>query len=116
MLHYPLTGRPRGRRTGRLPDARRGDRRDAGYGPARLHGPAETEALSRFLDAQDLARLQARVDYEMSRLGVYAMPLVPDPVALYEDELRNEVAFYFPLLRDYACTMSEKGNGLLTWV
>jgi hypothetical protein len=34
---------------------------DMGYGPARLHSPAETKDFSRFLDTQDLANLQARI-------------------------------------------------------
>jgi len=88
---------------------------DLGYGPARLHDEARTRELSRFLEEQDLARLQARVDLqEMNRLGVYALPGGPD--AEHEKGLRDEVALYFPRLQDYAREMSDKGNGLLVWV
>jgi Domain of unknown function (DUF1877) len=90
---------------------------DVGYGPARLHGPTETRDFSRFLEMQDLARLQARVNLrEMDRQGVYAMPFGSGSDAENESELRNEVGRYFPLLRDYVRKMSEKGNGLLAWV
>lgn len=95
-----LTGQPLGR--------------DAGYGPARLHGPAETRDFCRFLEMQDLARLQARLDFkEMARLGVlYSIRIAPASEA-DERELRNEVNHYFPLLRDYVRKMTDKGNGLL---
>jgi hypothetical protein len=52
----------------------------------------------------------------MTRLGVYAMPMGPRSVAEYESELRAEVAYYFPLLRDYVAKMSAKQYGLLIWV
>jgi hypothetical protein len=33
-----------------------------------------------------------------------------------ENDLRDEVAFCFRLLRDYVRKMSDKGNGLLVWL
>jgi hypothetical protein len=90
---------------------------DVGYGPARLHRPTDTRDFSHFLETQDLARLQARVNLqEMSRLRVYAMPMGSGSAAEHERELRDEVGFYFPRLRDYVGRMSDKGNGLLVWV
>jgi len=90
---------------------------DVGYGPARLHGPTETRDFSRFLETQDLARLQARVNRrEMDRLGVYAHPFGPTSDAEHESEVRDAVGYYFPLLRGYVRKMSDKGNGLLVWV
>jgi hypothetical protein len=90
---------------------------DLGYGPARLHGPVETRNLSRFLETQDLAGLQARVNLrEMDQLGVYAMPFGSGSDAEHENELRNEIGFYFPRLRDYVRKASDKGNALLVWV
>lgn len=90
---------------------------DVGYGPPRLHGPAATRDFSQFLQAQDVARLQARVNYgEMSRLGVYAMPGGQGSEAEFESDLRNEVGWAFPLLRDYVRGMSDKGYGLLIWL
>src|SRR5258708_15366177 len=76
---------------------------DVGYGPARLHGEAATRDFSHFLDIQDLARLQARVNFnEMSRLGLYPLRIRAGSDVENENELlRNEVAFYFPLLRNY---------------
>lgn|SRR5262245_11808383 len=90
---------------------------DLGYGPARLHDEARTREFSRFLEGQDLARLQARVDIrQMTHLGIYAMPGGPGTEAEYEKELRDEVALYFPRLRNYVREMSDRGNGFLVWV
>jgi hypothetical protein len=90
---------------------------DAGYGPARLHDVTATRQFGRFLETLDLVQLQARVNYrEMTRLGVYSMPMGPGSDAEHERELRTEVAHYFPLLRDYVANMSEKQGGLLIWV
>jgi Domain of unknown function (DUF1877) len=90
---------------------------DVGYGPPRLHGPAAARNFSQFLEAQDLTRLQARVDYrEMSRLGVYAMPGGQGSEVQFESDLRNEVGWAFPLLRGYVGTISHKGYGLLIWL
>jgi hypothetical protein len=90
---------------------------DLGYGPARLHSESATQAFSRFLDAQDGAHLQAGVDLkDMSDARVYGVPMGPGPAAEYETELRNEVAIYFPRLRDYVRTMADRGNALLVWV
>ncbi len=90
---------------------------DLGYGPARLHDETQTREHSRFLDGQDLARLQARIDpKEMNTLGIYAIPRGPGPDAEYENELREDVALYFPRLRDYVREMADKGNGLLVWI
>src|SRR5882724_9594551 len=49
---------------------------DLGYGPARLHDVRETRDFGHFLETLDLARLQARMNVrEMTRLGVYSMPM-----------------------------------------
>jgi hypothetical protein len=52
----------------------------------------------------------------MTRLGVYSMPRGRDSDAEYERMLRAEVAFYFPLLRDYVAKVSEKQYGVLIWL
>jgi hypothetical protein len=119
MLHYLLTGHV-------SPSNAPGDLlltgedlgEDVGYGPARLHSPVATREFGQFLATQDLARLQARVDLnKIVGLGLYGMPVGLAPIrADYENELRADVARYFPLLRDYVRTMSDKGNGLLIWV
>jgi hypothetical protein len=118
MLHYVFTGHlgpVRAPGDLLLTGEDLGD--DVGYGPPRLHGPAATRDFSQFLEAQDVARLQARVNYrEMSRVGVYAMPGGQGSEAQFESDLRNEVAWAFPLLRDYVRNMSDKGYGLLIWV
>jgi hypothetical protein len=90
---------------------------DVGYGPARLHDEKETQDFARFLNALDVARLQERLNYkEMSRVGVYSMPMGPGSDAEFEAELRAEVGVYFPRLRDYVGRMAEKQDGLLIWL
>jgi Domain of unknown function (DUF1877) len=90
---------------------------DVGYGPPRLHNEKETLDFARFLATVDLARIQEHVNYrEMSRIGVYAMPMGPGSESEYEVELRAEVASYFPRLRDYVTKMADKQNGLLLWI
>jgi hypothetical protein len=74
----------------------------------------EVEAQYRALLDEARGRLQVRVNFaEMTRLGVYATPMGPGSVAEYESELRAEVAYYFPLLRDDVAKMSAKQYGLL---
>jgi hypothetical protein len=110
ILHYLLTGRvgPAGGDgdfllTGQALGT------DMGYGPARLHSPAETGDFSRFLEMQDLANLQARIYLgEMSRLGIYPGVIGP--------ETRNGAVHYFVRLQDYVRKMSDRGNGLLIWI
>jgi hypothetical protein len=74
----------------------------------------EVEAQYRALLDEARGRLQVRGNFaEMARLGVYATPMGPGSVAEYESELRAEVAYYFPLLRDDVAKMSAKQYGLL---
>ena len=90
---------------------------DVGYGPARIHDESRTQEFGQFLATVDLARLQASVNFqEMTRIRVYAMPMGPGSDAEYENELRAEVAQYFPLLRNYVGEMAAKKCGLLIWV
>jgi hypothetical protein len=90
---------------------------DLGYGPARLHGVRETRDFGHFLENLDLARLQARMNVrEMTRLGVYSMPMGLNSDTEHESELHAEVAFYFPTLRNYVAKASESGDGLLIWL
>jgi hypothetical protein len=89
---------------------------DVGYGPARLHDEAKTLEFSRFLEAQDLARLRARTDFDaMNRAGVLYGAREPGDEALHK-MLHEEIAIYFQLLRDYVRAMADKGNGLLVWI
>jgi hypothetical protein len=88
-----------------------------GYGPARLQDESRTREFAQFVASQDVARLQARVNFqEMTRLKIYAMPAGPGSAAQYESELRAEVAEYFPLLRDYVGRMAARKYGLLIWL
>jgi len=90
---------------------------DVGYGEARLHDVASAREFGRFLEAQNLEALVARVDIgEMRRRRVYAMPGGPLSEAQFESDLRESVRHSFPRLRDYVRGMSDKGCGLLTWV
>jgi hypothetical protein len=121
MLHYLLSGDidPTGE-AGDLLLTGEELGEDQGYGPARLHSPTETQLFSDFLESRETANLQAGIDFrEMSRLGVY--PMVPGgwgwgSDAEHESALRQDVAFYFPRLRDYVSKMSDKGNALLVWL
>jgi len=115
-LHYLFTGQV-------LPDGSPGDLLltgeavDIAGGFARLHGEARTRAFGQFLAGLDLVRLKERIDLkELIRIGVHEAPFEPGPEAEDEAALREEVALYFPRLRDYVREMSDKGNGLLVWV
>jgi hypothetical protein len=90
---------------------------DVGYGPARLHDEKETQDFARFLAGSDVARLQGLVNYrEMSRAGIYSMPMGPGSDAEYDAGLRAEVGSYFPPLREYVVRMAAKQFGLLIWL
>jgi hypothetical protein len=90
---------------------------DVGYGPARLIDEAATVAFARFLDTQDVRRLQQRVSYsEMTRLQIYAMPMGGGTEAEFERELRDEVGHYFPALQAYVAKTSSRGHAMLTWI
>jgi len=89
---------------------------DLGYGPARIQTEAATQDFRRFLDGQEVERLQARLDLnEMRQMGVYAMPMGSGSDEQYTNELRAEVAHFFALLRDYVRKMADQGDGLLIW-
>jgi hypothetical protein len=119
MLHYLFTGHLH-------PSSAPGDAlltgqdlgEDMGYGPPRLHNEAATRAFADFLSGLDLARLEARVNYQqMLSLGIYSMPGGGrESDGEYETALRGEVAHYFPLLRDYVARMSDKNYGILIWL
>lgn len=118
ILHYLMTGHVD-------PSSAPGDAlltgeplgEDVGYGPARLHDERQTREFGRFLETQDPARLQTRVNArEMHRLGVYPTPFGQDHDAEYEQDVRATVAEIFPRLRDYVIGMSAKQGGLLTWI
>jgi hypothetical protein len=90
---------------------------DVGYGPARLLGGKQTAEFARFLATLDLASLQARAKVkEMASVGVYSMPSGPDSDDSYDSEFREEVAFYFPRLRDYVIQIAQRQGGLLIWL
>ena len=118
MLHYLFTGHIDASRApgdALLSGKPLGD--DVGYGPPRLHDENETRNFAEFLERVDAATLQERVNYrEMSRAGVYSMPMGQGSDADYEGELRTEVAAYFPRLRDYVVKAAEGKDGLLIWL
>jgi len=121
ILHYLFTGHvdaPDAPGNALLTGEPLGD--DLGYGPARLHDAKETRDFADFLAAQNVMRLQQRVNYrEMSSIPLYGMPgssrPAADTVAEYESELREEVAYFFLRLRDCVSAMAERQNGLLLW-
>jgi hypothetical protein len=51
----------------------------------------------------------------MNRAGVLYGAGEPGDEALHQ-MLHEEIAIYFPLLRDYVRAMADKGNGLLVWI
>jgi hypothetical protein len=62
-------------------------------------------------------RLEPRVNYrEMSRIGVYAMPMGPGSDSEYEAELRADVAADLPRLKDYVVRSVAGREGLLIWL
>ena len=90
---------------------------DVGYGPARLHDVKATAAFARFLETQDVATLQRRVNLAtMSAEEIYGMPMGSGGDAAYEADLRAEVAHFFPLMRDYVAKMAQQQYGLLVWL
>jgi hypothetical protein len=94
---------------------------NVGYGPARLHDERKTSEFSRFLEGQDLARLRAHTDFDaMDRAGVlYGASRGRGSEAEYQllcQELHEEIAIYFRLLRDYVRAMADKENGLMVWI
>lgn len=90
---------------------------DVGYGPARLHDVKAAAGFARFLETQDVATLQRRVNLAtMSAEQIYGMPIGPGADAAYEADLRAEVAHFFPLLRDYVAEAARKQHGLLVWL
>jgi hypothetical protein len=90
---------------------------DLGYGPVRLHDVKETMDFARFLEGLNLTELQKRVSCrEMGAAGVYSIPMGGGSDAQYDDELRREVASYFPSLCDYISTAAAKQAGLLIWL
>lgn len=91
--------------------------RDMGYGSARLLSPAQVGDFARFLGQKEIADLRTRVNYgELMQARVYGLPMGQGSETQFEEELRAEVAGYFPLLRDYVSQSSGKGCGLLTWI
>lgn len=128
MLHYLMTGHGwdiiRDMENGRVAAAP-GDAlltgkslgEDAGYGPARLHDVKATAEFAHFLETQNVAMLQSRVNLKRMRAEqIYAMPMGPAGDSAYESELRAEVAHFFPLMRDYVVTLARKRYGLLVWL
>jgi hypothetical protein len=92
---------------------------DVGYGPARVQTPGECRAFADFLASTDLAQLQGRLNYrEMDRLGVYGLPMSSTDAddGLFEDQIRRELAWSFPALRDFVCEAADRGHGFLIWI
>jgi hypothetical protein len=118
MLHYLFTGKAEPSRAPEdslLSGEDVGE--DMGYGPPRLLDAKATAAFARFLEGIDPDALVARVSYdEMLHAGVYGMPMGGGSAENFEDELREEVGYYFPLLRSYVAGMAKKQYGLLVWI
>lgn len=115
VLHYLFTGEVDG---GTPPaNALLGGRElgeDTGYGPARLHEPAATVAFARFLAPLTVEELQRRIDIRrMGALGIYCCEEADEGSA---DEIRDDVAHYFPLLQSFVANAAQNSNGMLMWL
>ncbi len=112
LLHYLFTGSagetaPPG---GLLLSGGKEIGEDLGYGPARLLKPSETKIFAAFLATLSLDQLNQRLDLnQMAKLELYA-------VSPNADELQEEIALYFPKLKDYVEKAAARGDGLLIWL
>jgi len=89
--------------------------RDIGYGPPRLHDPAQALAFRNFLRPLDANRLLARMDFaRMAQLRIY--PLSERLDEADKQSWRDDVAAAFPLLKAYVDRAADKGDGLLIWL
>jgi hypothetical protein len=111
MLHYLFTGSlDETRSSGAALLSGEGLGEDLGYGPVRLHGEKATAEFARFLQGLNADDLMARMDIgAMANAGVYA-------VSDDDEDLREDVAHFFPQLRDYVVQVAQKQGGLLTWL
>jgi hypothetical protein len=118
ILHYLFTGSVDDTRSpgaALLSGEKLGE--DIGYGPVRLHGEKATAEFARFLGTLDFAKLRARVSCkQMAAIGIYGAPMGPTHDSSYDDELREEVGFYFPRLKDYVVQVAQRQGGLLVWL
>ena len=91
---------------------------DDGYGAPRLHTATEVKAFAEFLRAQDVGRIQARVNYHtMMQAQVYGMPSGGRSTdAELEAEVREIVADDFPRLRDYVAHLAARHDGMLVYL
>lgn len=82
---------------------------DLGYGPVRLHREEATAKFARFLQGEDIESLLTQINItEMAEADLYS---VGD-----EAGVREEVGYYFPLLKDYVVRVAQKRGGLLIWL
>ena len=89
--------------------------RDLGYGPARLHDPADTRAFRDFLATLSVDRLAARMDFaQIVQAGIYPIFEVPD--AANAQAWRDDVAKSFGWLKAYVERAANNDEGLLIWV
>jgi len=116
VLHYLLTGRMD--TSGSLGDFLLtgdpiGD--DQGYGPARLHSPAQTSAISGFLAPITAETLVKRLDLKrMTDQGVYPMTPYDERAGL--DGWDMDISDTFPRLKDCIDVAAARGDGLLIWL
>jgi hypothetical protein len=115
VLHYLFTGEV----DGGIPpaDALLGGRElgdDLGYGPPRLHEPAATAAFARFLAPLTVADLERRIDLpRMRALEIYGCEDADEGSA---EEIRGDIAHYFPLLQSFVANAAQSGSGLMMWL
>jgi hypothetical protein len=89
--------------------------RDIGYGPPRLHDPAETRAFRDFLAPLTQDGVLLRVDFSgMAQARIY--PFYSPPNVEEQRAWLAEIASAFSHLKSYVGAAASKNEGLLIWV
>ncbi|HZU76000.1 MAG TPA: DUF1877 family protein [Dehalococcoidia bacterium] len=84
---------------------------DLGYGPGRLFDARSTAAVARFLDGLTLSELERRIDApRMAALGIYC---AGEGSRADAEEMRGDVALYFPRLQAHFRAASSAGEATL---
>jgi len=88
---------------------------DVGYGPPRLHDPAQTREFGEFLAPLEAGRVVARMQFpRLVHDRLYPLSGVPD--AAEADGWREEIAGSFQRLKSYADRAAQRSNGIMTWL
>jgi hypothetical protein len=115
MFHFLFTGRAAGGMppASLLLDGGEEVGEDLGYGPPRLLDPAATAALAGFVGTLTVEELKGRLDGpRMAALSIYPAFDAADAA----DEYADDIAHYFPQLRDHLAAAAAAGEAALLWL